>query len=79
VPPADAGALANAIAVLLADRTERLRLGGAAQARVARAFSVEIVRTAFETLYLSGEAGPEPTSHRSSPAAPKSTGPTITP
>jgi L-malate glycosyltransferase len=79
VPPADAGALATAIAGLLADRTERLRLGSAARARVAREFSVEIVRAAFETLYLSGEVGPEPTSPRSSPAAPKSTGPTITP
>ncbi|HEU0107593.1 MAG TPA: glycosyltransferase [Vicinamibacteria bacterium] len=79
VPPADARALAAAIAGLLADRTERLRLGGAARARVGREFSVEVVRRAFETLYLSGGGAPEASLHRSSPAAPKSTGPTITP
>jgi glycosyltransferase involved in cell wall biosynthesis len=79
VPPADPAALAAAIASLLADEAERLRLGGAARARTRAEFSADTVRSAFEGLYRSGGARREAASDTSSPAAPKSTGPTITP
>lgn len=78
VPPADARALAAAIADLLADRAQRLRVSEGARVRARAEFSVDAVRGAFEAIYRSGVLGTAK-SETSSPAAPKSTGPTITP
>jgi L-malate glycosyltransferase len=51
VPPGDAAALARGISRLLDDRELAARLGHAARARIADAFSVERMVTATETLY----------------------------
>jgi glycosyltransferase involved in cell wall biosynthesis len=79
VPPADPAALAAGIVELLGDPVRRLRMGEAARARSGREFSTEAVRAAIEEVYRSAGALPATPSETSNPAAPKSTGPTMTP
>jgi glycosyltransferase involved in cell wall biosynthesis len=51
VRPGDAAALADAIQALLEDPARRARLGAAARARVATAFSVERMVDEMDALY----------------------------
>jgi glycosyltransferase involved in cell wall biosynthesis len=61
VPPGDAGALASAMARLLADERLRARLGTAARERFEREFSASVVISRIESIYarlLAPEARP---------------------
>jgi glycosyltransferase involved in cell wall biosynthesis len=51
VPPRDVGALANAIAVLLADRPRCIQMGSAARELAVREFSAEIINRETLALY----------------------------
>jgi glycosyltransferase involved in cell wall biosynthesis len=77
--PNDPGALSDAIVRLLVDRDLGRRLGKAAALRARERFSWARVVAETEAIYREplGDDGPRP--KRARPAAPNSTGPTVTP